>query len=92
MGMMNNVLLRDTLEQIDISHILIKKYSDVSQYNQHLVIHNAYTSRQTFQTARTSKDIRTAIRRKKIASLIGVEGSVAIPETKCYLSFHSLST
>ncbi|KAJ3538478.1 hypothetical protein NM688_g6516 [Phlebia brevispora] len=49
--------VRDTLEQIDISHVLISKYSD------------------TFQPALNSKDVKKAIKKGKIASLIGVEGA-----------------
>ncbi|THG99277.1 hypothetical protein EW026_g3041 [Hermanssonia centrifuga] len=48
--------VRDTLEQIDISRILISKYPD------------------TFQQALTTQDIKAAIKKGKIASLIGVEG------------------
>ncbi|EJC97689.1 uncharacterized protein FOMMEDRAFT_149633 [Fomitiporia mediterranea MF3/22] len=49
--------VRDTLEQIDVTHLLIDEYSD------------------TFQFAGSAADIRSALRKKKIASLIGVEGA-----------------
>jgi membrane dipeptidase len=49
--------VRDTLEQIDVSRLLISKHSN------------------TFELARTSSEVRDAMRRKKIASLMGVEGA-----------------
>nr|AXF50746.1 dipeptidase [Inonotus obliquus] len=49
--------VRDTLEQIDVAHLLIDAYPD------------------TFRLATSSSDVRSAIRSKKIASLIGVEGA-----------------
>ncbi|KAH8079421.1 membrane dipeptidase-domain-containing protein [Cristinia sonorae] len=49
--------VRDTLEQIDISKLLIARYPD------------------TFELALTSKHVKSAISRGKIASLIGIEGA-----------------
>ncbi|KAL5514515.1 hypothetical protein ACEPAG_2604 [Sanghuangporus baumii] len=49
--------VRDTLEQIDVAHLLINEYSD------------------TFRFASTSSEVLSAIRSKRIASLIGVEGA-----------------
>ncbi|KAM0793236.1 hypothetical protein ACM66B_000700 [Microbotryomycetes sp. NB124-2] len=48
--------VRDTLEQIDISRILIDKYSG------------------TFELVKTEKEWRSAVRRGKIANMLGVEG------------------
>ncbi|KAF9467327.1 membrane dipeptidase-domain-containing protein [Collybia nuda] len=48
--------VRDTLEQIDISKLLIEKYPE------------------TFQLALGSQDIKAAVTKGKIASLLGVEG------------------
>ncbi|CDO69503.1 hypothetical protein BN946_scf184785.g8 [Trametes cinnabarina] len=48
--------VRDTLEQIDVSKLLIDKYPD------------------TFSLALGARDVKTAISRGRIASLLGVEG------------------
>ena len=51
--------LPDTLEQIDVSKLLIEKYSD------------------TFHFSTSVADVEYAISKGKIASLLGIEGSVA---------------
>lgn len=48
--------VRDALEQIDISHQLIRRHSD------------------TFQLALNSRDVTDAMRRGKVAALLGLEG------------------
>lgn len=67
----------DTLEQIDVATGLIEKYPDVSS---DLLVYkhsNADgTLYQTFYAARSSQDIYDGITQGKIASLLGVEGSV----------------
>ena len=71
---------RDTLEQIDVSKLLIEKYPDVS-IRPPVVPDDRSQSpltgpTKTFRLALGTRDIKSAIEDGKIASLIGVEGYV----------------
>ena len=64
----------DTLEQIDISHLLMDKYSDVSIPFLSFCVRYSRVTIQTFSLARTAADIKSAIAAGKIAGIIGLEG------------------
>ncbi|KAF5345322.1 hypothetical protein D9758_008491 [Tetrapyrgos nigripes] len=83
--------VRDTLEQIDVSKLLIDKYSDVGEFDSPYVSRKLSRSRQTFQLALGSQDIKSAIFNGKIASLLGVEGGHQLGNSIAVLrQYHAL--
>ena len=66
------MFVRDTLEQIDISKLLIQKYSDASLFLRCTGL--ILTRYQTFMLATTTAEVKEAFRVGKVASLIGLEG------------------
>lgn len=69
------LVYRDTLEQIDVTTLLIEKYSDASTSTSAcLSTPLTYGRTQTFKLATSVLEINEAFRIGKIASLIGVEG------------------
>lgn len=83
----SSVGLRDTLEQIDVSRLLIEQYSEVTAEPDHLQT-KIHIFQQTFQWAPTAKDIRDSISNGKIAGLLGVEGYVFIYPPPATLEHH----
>lgn len=70
---MLTVWIRDTLEQIDVSRLLIKQYPEVCLSLQ-THVKPTQSALQTFQLTLTSREVMGAIERGRIASLLGVEG------------------
>jgi hypothetical protein len=94
------IVCSDTLEQIDVSHQLIAKHSDVRSCFFLLIYASQFCSPQTFQLATNAREVTHAMRRGKVAALLGLEGcahflllnlSLFLPELRAHHLGNSLS-